>query len=148
MQLARSPKQVAICGVSSGGIAAFNAAWHMPERFGGVISHCGSFTNIHGGHNYPYLVRMTPRKPIRVWMQSGEHDADAPWGNWPLANKTMANALSYAGYDVEFAFGSGGHNLRHGGALFADALRWLWGGQGGRTPLSPAPARTADSTTV
>ncbi len=122
-----APERIAICGVSSGGLAAFNAAWHMPETFGCVISHCGSFTNIHGGHNYPYLVRMTDRKPIRVWMQSGEHDANAPWGNWSLANQTMADALRYAGYDVEFAFGTGGHNLRHGGALFADALRWLWG---------------------
>ena len=125
--LATTPGNVAVCGVSSGAIAAFNAAWHMPERFGCVISHCGSFTNIHGGHNYPYLVRMTERKPIRVWMQSGEHDASAPWGDWPLANKVMAESLAYAGYDVEFVFGAGAHNLRHGGALFADALRWLWG---------------------
>ena len=26
---------------------------------------------------------------------------------------------------VRFEFGDGGHNLRHGGALFADTLRWL-----------------------
>ena len=25
-----------------------------------------------------------------------------------------------------FEFGTGGHSLRHGGALFADSLRWLW----------------------
>jgi hypothetical protein len=23
-------------------------------------------------------------------------------------------------------FGEGGHSLAHGGAVFADALRWLW----------------------
>ena len=39
----------------------------------------------------------------------------------------MAAALSFAGYDLRFEFGTGGHNLRHGGALFADALRWLLG---------------------
>ena len=48
-------------------------------------------------------------------------------GNWPLANKEMAAALEFAGYDFQFEFGSGGHNLRHGGALFADTLRWLIG---------------------
>ncbi len=32
----------------------------------------------------------------------------------------------YAGYDHRFEFGNGGHSLRHGGALFADSLRWLW----------------------
>jgi enterochelin esterase family protein len=121
-----NPSLRAVCGISSGGICAFNAAWHHPEAFGAVISHCGSFTNIRGGHNYPYLVRTTQRKPIRVWLQSGEQDADIPWGNWPLANKEMAAALEFAGYDVRFEFGTGGHSLRHGGALFADALRWMW----------------------
>ena len=43
-----------IGGISSGGICAFNAAWHRPDRFGRVLSHCGSFTAIRGGHHYPY----------------------------------------------------------------------------------------------
>jgi enterochelin esterase family protein len=37
----------------------------------------------------------------------------------------MANALDYAGYEFRFHFGTGGHNMRHGGALLADSLRWL-----------------------
>jgi enterochelin esterase family protein len=41
----------------------------------------------------------------------------------------MANALDFAGYDSRFEFGTGGHTLRHGGAIFADSLRWL--GRGG-----------------
>ncbi|HEY3799267.1 MAG TPA: alpha/beta hydrolase-fold protein [Caulobacteraceae bacterium] len=115
-----------ICGISSGGICAFNAAWWRPDAFGRVISHCGSFTNIRGGHNFPSMVRMTERKPIRVWMQSGLADADILYGNWPLANKEMAQALEFAGYDVKFVFGEGGHSLRHAGAVFGDTLRWLW----------------------
>ena len=115
-----------ICGISSGGICAFNAAWHRPDLFARVISHCGSFTAIRGGHNYPVLVRRTPRKPIRIFLQSGANDADIVIGSWPLANQTMAAALDFAGYDYRFEFGEGGHNLRHGGALFADTLRWLW----------------------
>ena len=59
-------------------------------------------------------------------MQSGENDADIPWGNWPRANREMAGSLQYAGYDVHFEFGTGSHGLRHGGSLFAAALRWLW----------------------
>jgi enterochelin esterase family protein len=115
-----------ICGISSGGICAFTAAWRRPDAFGRVISHCGSFTAIRGGHNYPFLIRSTPKKPIRVWMQSGEADADILFGSWPLANKEVAAALQFAGYEVKFVFGEGGHNLRHGGAVFADTLRWLW----------------------
>jgi enterochelin esterase-like enzyme len=116
----------AICGISSGGICAFTAAWFRPDAFGRVLSHCGSFTAIRGGHNYPFMIRRTERKPIRVWLQSGAMDADILYGSWPEANKAMAASLAFAGYEVKFVFGEGGHNLRHGGAVFADALRWLW----------------------
>ncbi len=121
----RDPARRLICGISSGGICAFNAAWHNPEAFGRVLCHVGSFVNIRGGHNYPYLVKSTPRKPLRVLLQSGRRDANIIVGNWPLANKMMAAALDYAGYETRFVFGEGGHSLRHGGAIFADSLRWL-----------------------
>ncbi|MEM8768079.1 MAG: alpha/beta hydrolase-fold protein [Pseudomonadota bacterium] len=124
--LSEQPDDWTICGISSGGICAFTAAWMHPDRFRRVLSHCGSFTAIRGGQNYPYLIRTTERKPLRVFLQSGENDAETLAGDWPLANKTIANALAYAGYDHEFVFGTGGHNLRHGGAIFADSLRWLW----------------------
>jgi enterochelin esterase family protein len=124
--LTADPAHRTICGISSGGICAFTAAWYRPDAFGRVLSHCGSFTAIRGGHNYPFLIRSTPRKPIRVFMQSGENDADIIFGSWPMANKQVAAALEYAGYEVKFVFGDGGHNLRHGGAVFADSLRWLW----------------------
>jgi enterochelin esterase-like enzyme len=124
--LTTDPTRRTICGISSGGICAFTAAWFRPDAFGRVVSHCGSFTAIRGGHNYPFLIRSTERKPIRVWMQSGSADADILFGSWPQANQAVAASLKFAGYDVEFVFGEGGHNLRHGGALFADTLRWLW----------------------
>ena len=119
------PSHRTICGISSGGICAFTAAWYRPDAFGRVLSHCGSFVNIRGGHHYPYLVRTTERKPLRAFMTSGESDLDIPIGSWPLANKQMASALAYSGYDYRFVFGEGGHSLRHGGAIFADSLRWL-----------------------
>ncbi|HVM99949.1 MAG TPA: alpha/beta hydrolase-fold protein [Caulobacteraceae bacterium] len=125
-KLTTDPARRTICGISSGGICAFTAAWYRPEAFGRVLSHCGSFTAIRGGHNYPYLIRSTDRKPIRVWLQSGAGDADIPLGSWPQANQAVAASLAFAGYDHKFVFGEGGHNLRHGGAVFADALRWLW----------------------
>ena len=54
-------------------------------------------------------------------------DLDIPIGNWPLANRQMASALDYGGYDHRFEFGEGGHTLRHGGAIFAQSLRWRMG---------------------
>jgi enterochelin esterase family protein len=118
----------AICGISSGGICAFTVAWERPDLFSKVLSHVGSFTNIRGGDVYPGLVRKTAQKPkpIRVFLQDGSGDLDNQFGNWPLANQSMAAALKYAKYDYKFEYGDGGHNGKHGGAILPDSLRWLW----------------------
>ena len=118
----------ALCGISSGGICAFTAAWERPDLFSKVLSHVGSFTNIRGGDVYPGMIRKTERKPIRVFLQDGAGDLDNLHGHWPQANVSMASALKYMNYDYQFAFGDGGHNGRHGGAILPDSLRWLWRG--------------------
>ena len=120
------PARRAICGMSSGGICAFTVAWERPDAFRKVVSHCGSFANIRGGHVYPSLIRKTETKPLRVFLQSGINDVDIVYGNWPIANRDMAAALAYRNYDYQFVFGEGGHTLKHGGAIFPDTLRWLW----------------------
>lgn len=124
--LVRDPAGRAICGISSGGICAFTVAWHRPDAFSKVVSHCGSFTNVRGGHQYPFLVRKTAPKPIRVFLQSGSQDFNLIFGNWMLATQQMASALDYAGYDYQLVIGEGGHTLKHGGSIFPDTLRWLW----------------------
>lgn len=116
----------AICGISSGGICSFTVAWERPDAFSKVLSHVGSFTNIRGGHVYPALIRKTPAKPIRVFLQGGSQDLDNEHGNWPLANQEMAAALKFAKYDYRFEFGGGGHNGKHGGAILPESLIWLW----------------------
>jgi enterochelin esterase family protein len=126
LTLSEDPAQRTLCGISSGGACAFTAAWWFPQAFGRVLSHCGSFVNIRGAHNWPFILRATPRKALRVFLQSGTGDGVYFTGDWPLANQTMAKALEWAGYDYRFEFGVGGHSLRHGGALFAESLRWLW----------------------
>lgn len=120
------PEKHAISGASSGGICSFTVAWERPDQFRKVLSTIGSFTNIRGGNAYPYLIRKTERKPLRVFLQDGANDIDNEFGNWPLANKMMANSLEYMAYDVRFEFGDGAHNSKHGGSIFPDALRWLW----------------------
>jgi enterochelin esterase-like enzyme len=120
------PAGRAIVGHSSGGICAFNAAWQRPDAFGKVISHCGAFFNIRGGDKFPEMIRMSVKKPIRVFLQSGEKELDIIFGNLALSNKEMASALEYSGYDYKFVFGEGGHTLMHGGAIFPNTLRWLW----------------------
>ena len=123
----------AIAGISSGGICAFTAAWERPNEFSKVLSWVGSFTNIasgktlrEGGHNYPALIRKSPKRPIRVFLQDGDNDLDNQHGNWPLANQQLAKALEFAGYDYKLVWGRGFHSNRHGRAILPDSLRWLW----------------------
>jgi enterochelin esterase family protein len=124
--ITRDPAGRAICGISSGGICAWTVAWEMPDQFGKVLSHVGSFTNIRGGHVYPALIRRTPKKPIRVYLQDGARDLDNEFGNWPLANQEMASALKFKGYDYHFEYGPGFHSGNHGGAILPESLKWLW----------------------
>lgn len=124
--LTSDPERRAICGISSGGICAWTAAWERPDAFRKVLSHVGSFTNIRGGHVYPALIRKTEKQPIRVFLQDGANDLDNLHGNWPLANQEMAAALKFMNYDYKFEFGDGGHNGKHGSSILPDSLRWLW----------------------
>ncbi len=126
--LTKDPEGRAVCGVSSGGICAFTVAWERPDQFRKVMSHIGSFTNIRGGHVYPALIRKTPPKSLRIFLQDGSNDLDNAHGNWPLSNQQMAAALKFAKYDYRFEFGDGGHTHKHGGSLLPDSLRWLWRG--------------------
>ncbi|MGN6132868.1 MAG: alpha/beta hydrolase [Aureliella sp.] len=125
-KLTTNPDGRAICGISSGGICAFTVAWERPDEFRKVISHVGSFVNIRGGHNYEALIRKTPAKPLRVFLQDGSGDLDNEHGNWPLANQQMAAALKFKKADYRFEYGEGAHNGTHGGAILPDTLRWIW----------------------
>lgn len=125
-RLADSPTMRAICGISSGGICAFTAAWQRPDLFHKVLSHVGSFTNIKGGYVYPSLIRKSPRRNIKVFLEDGTNDLDNQHGNWWLSNLQMDAALKFSKYDYKFVGGTGGHNGKHGGAILPESLRWLW----------------------
>ena len=117
----------AIAGHSSGGICAFTAAWHRPEKFSKVLTHNGSFVNIRGGGAYPELVRANPRKPLRVSLLSGHADSNNEYGSWFEANRAMAAALSAKGYPYRFRRGRGAHYPPlQAVADYPDTLRWLW----------------------
>lgn len=124
--ITENPKKIVIGGISSGGICSFNAAWHRPDIFGNVISHCGSFTNIRGGDRYPQIVRQSKKKDIKVFLQGGENDLNLVVGSWPSKNKEMAESLEFREYEYKFIYGVGGHSNKHGGELFPETLIWLW----------------------
>lgn len=124
--LTQDPNLRAISGSSSGGIAAFTAAWNRPDAFRRVLSFVGSYTNLRGGHDYAWLIRKTEPKPLRVYLQDGRNDQNIYSGHWFIGNQDVASALQYAGYDSTFTIGEEGHNMRQGGPLMPEALRWLW----------------------
>ena len=56
--------------------------------------------------------------------------------SWPIANKEMFSALSYAGYACHLEWGKGCHSGRHIMSVLPDAVRWLF-----NTPANPEGAR-------
>src|SRR6266478_1265676 len=124
--LSKDPNDYAISGSSSGGIAAFNAAWNRPHVFHRMLSFIGSYTNRRGGDQLSSMVRKTEPKPLRIFLQDGSNDQNIYSGNWYLGNQEIFTALQYAGYESNFVVGTEGHNAKQGGAILPDALRWLW----------------------
>ncbi|MBI1178856.1 gluconolactonase [bacterium] len=124
--LSKDPNDYAIGGASSGAICAFNVAWERPDAFRRVFSCVGTFVGLRGGNEFPVLVRKMEAKPIRVFLQDGSNDLNIYAGSWWVAAQDMLSALTWAGYDVNHAWGDGGHNGKHGAAVLPDALRWLW----------------------
>jgi gluconolactonase len=128
IHLSHSANDRAIGGSSSGAIAAFTAAWERPSEFSRVFSAIGTYVSLRGGDRYPALIRKLEPKPIRVFLQDGSADNNKYGGDWWMANQTMERALSFAGYEVEHAWGDGGHTGKHATAVFPDAMRFLWKG--------------------
>ena len=115
-----------IAGASSGAICAFTAAWERPDAFRRVFSSIGTYVGLRGGHNYPTLIRKVEPKPLRVFLQDGSADNNAYGGDWWMANQEMERSLTFAGYEVEHKWGTGGHNGQHATEIFPEAMKWLW----------------------
>lgn len=126
IRLSKSGNDRAIGGSSSGAICAFTAAWEYPNEFSRVFSAIGTYTGLRGGDRYPTLIRKYEPKPIRVFLQDGSTDLNNNFGDWWKANETMERSFIFAGYEVNHAWGAGGHNNRQATAFFPEAMRWLW----------------------
>lgn len=124
--LSTDPNDRSIAGASSGAICAFNVAWERPDQFRRVLSTIGTYVGLRGGDEFATLVRKTEPKPIRVFLEDGDHDLNIYAGDWWMANQDMLTALTWSGYEVNHAWGDGGHDSKHASMIMADALKWLW----------------------
>ena len=112
IRLSSNPQDRMIFGLSSGGIASFNAAWHRPDLFGKVLQ---------------ALVRKTEPQPLRIFIQDGSNDAWNPlFGHWYEGNQMLASALQFAGYDVQCDWSDGGHNVKRATEIFSQVMEWMW----------------------
>ena len=118
--LTTDPNLRAISGSSSGGNCSVNAAWERPDYFRRVVSFIAGFTHQRGALILPSQVRKFEGKPLRIFLQDGTGDQNIQ------SNQDMIAALDGAGYDAKLVVGSEGHNMKHGGPLLPDALRWVW----------------------
>ena len=126
IRLSHNGNDRCIAGISSGAICAFTAAWERPDAFSRVFSSVGTFVGLRGGNNYPTLIRKSEPKPIRIFLEDGTNDLNIAGGDWWMANQEMERAFRFAGYEVNHAWGEGGHNDRHAREVFPEAMRWLW----------------------
>ena len=127
LRLTRNAADRLIFGLSSGGIAAFTAAWHRPDLFAKVFSGCGTFVPMRGGHNLQAVVRKHEPRPLRVFLQDGFDDCWNPaFGSWFDANATLGTALRFAGCDCRFDWAEGVHSVRRATEIMPDVLTWMW----------------------
>ncbi len=126
IRLSRDGNDRSIGGSSSGAVCAWTAAWERPDAFRRVFSAIGTYVGLRGANNYPTLIRKFEPRPIRIFLQDGSRDLNIYGGDWWMANQEMERALRFAGYEVNHAWGDGGHSGKHGTEVFPAAMRWLW----------------------
>jgi sugar lactone lactonase YvrE/enterochelin esterase-like enzyme len=126
LKLSQQGNDRCIAGSSSGAICAFTAAWERPEGFRRVFSTIGTYVGLRGGNVYPTLIRKVEPKPLRIFLQDGSRDQNIYGGDWWMANQDMERSLTFAGYEVQHAWGEGGHDQKHATEIFPEAMKWIW----------------------
>jgi enterochelin esterase-like enzyme/sugar lactone lactonase YvrE len=130
-------------GGSSGGIAAFVAAWHRPDAFSRVYAASGSFVAFRGGHEFPTMVRKFEAKPIRGYFTTATHDMENCAGDWFLLDQEMDKALKFSGYDYFFRIIEGRHVAGYMD-YWREAMAYLWKGWPERVQAGPSAPRAQD----
>ena len=132
-----------ISGGSSGGIAAFTAAWQRPEAFSRVYAASGSWVAFRGGHEFPTLVRKFEAKPIRAFLTTATRDMENAAGDWFLLDQEMDKALKFSGYDYRFRTIDGPHVAGYM-ENWQEAMAYLWKDWPARVEAGPSAPRAQD----
>jgi enterochelin esterase-like enzyme len=146
VKLTRDPDGRATTGGSSGGSCALEMAWYRPDLYHRVLTYSGTYVNQqwppnpqtpHGAWEFhEHLIPNSPVKPIRIWMEVGDHDLYNPnnmrddMHDWVAANENMAKVLAAKGYRYQFVFAK---NAGHVDGptkqqTLPEALEYVWQG--------------------
>jgi esterase/lipase superfamily enzyme len=145
VEFSQDPNSRMTMGGSSGGACALSMAWYHPDLYHRVLSYSGTFVNQqspfnpetpHGAWEYhEHLIAKERRKPLRIWMEVGEHDLryndpESTYHNWPLANIRTAAVLAEKHYPYQFVFAKDAVHVD--GKVVREtlpaALEWVWKG--------------------
>ena len=132
-----------ISGGSSGGIAAFTAAWNRPDAFSRVYAASGSWVAFRGGHEFPTMVRKFAAKPIRAFLTTATRDMENVAGDWFLLDQEMDKALKFSGYDYQFRIINGPHVAGYM-ENWQEAMAYLWKGWPERVMAGPSAPRAQE----
>jgi enterochelin esterase-like enzyme len=146
VKLTKDPNARATMGGSSGGSAALEMAWYHTDLYHRVLTYSGTYVNQqwpfnpktpHGAWGFhETLIPNSPVKPIRLWMEVGDHDLFNPnvmrdnMHDWVVANEEMAKVLAAKGYHYQYVFSeNAGHvdgpTKRQ---TLPEALEYVWAG--------------------
>lgn len=145
IKFTKDPDGRGTLGGSSGAAASFTMAWYHPERYHRVVLYSPTFVNQqspvdpanpHGAWEYhEHLIADAPKKPLRIWMEVGEHDngyqsPDSGFHNWVTAANRTAAVLKQKGYDYRFVYAKGANHddVRVRDQTMAAALEYVWAG--------------------
>jgi iron(III)-enterobactin esterase len=146
VKLTKDPDGRATMGGSSGGSCALIMAWYHPEWYHRVLAYSGTWINQqwpfnpetpHGAWGFlDHLIPDSPVKPIRIWMEVGDHDLYNPnamrdnMHDWVLASELMAKVLAAKGYHYQFVFAQNAGHVDHATKeqTLPEALEYLWQG--------------------
>ena len=130
LNVTKDPKGHSTVGISSSGIAGFNVAWYDNDLFNNPIVASPSFGNIRNGNIWPSIIRTSQeKKDLKACFCVGRYDADIIFGDWILADKDVASALNYKGYDFRLVVTQMGHSLIYLKYMLPQALEWIYHGK-------------------
>jgi enterochelin esterase family protein len=147
VKLTDDPDGRGTIGSSSGGAASMAMAWYHTDWYHRVLTRSGTFVNQQWPYNdatphgawelHEHLIPENPAKPLRVFMEVGDHDNYGPppaqgpnMHDWVAANENMAKVLAAKGYHYQLIFArNAGHTDRAVRAqILPEALEYVWHG--------------------